>query len=185
MGITFAATVMPQISVTLEAFTSARAACYPAFAVINRQVGQEEAKEEAVEELAIRRGGSKLPEYKINSSSDAGVKLTSVTGEIEFRNVTFHYPTRQETNVFRDFSLKIEAGKTVALVGFSGSVCNHWFGLFTISSVSDCFLLFCNRASRPWYSLLNVSMIRLMAKSHSMVYRSRILTWNGYGSKSD
>jgi ATP-binding cassette subfamily B (MDR/TAP) protein 1 len=35
--------------------------------------------------------------------------------------VSFSYPTRKETQVFDGFSLKIPAGKTVALVGPSGS----------------------------------------------------------------
>jgi ABC-type multidrug transport system fused ATPase/permease subunit len=73
--------------------------------------------------MALRRGGTTLPKYVIDSSSEQGMKPDSVLGEIEFRNVFFHYPTRQENEVFNGFSLKIGgAGKTVALVGFSGSV---------------------------------------------------------------
>lgn len=41
-------------------------------------------------------------------------------GDIEFRNVTFTYPGR-ETPALRNVSLRIPAGKTVALVGRSGS----------------------------------------------------------------
>ncbi len=41
-------------------------------------------------------------------------------GDIEFRNVTFTYPGR-ETPALRNVSLTIPAGKTVALVGRSGS----------------------------------------------------------------
>ncbi|MGP1414175.1 MAG: ABC transporter ATP-binding protein [Bacillales bacterium] len=37
---------------------------------------------------------------------------------IEFKNVTFSY---KENNIFKDFSLKLEEGKTYALVGSSGS----------------------------------------------------------------
>ena len=40
---------------------------------------------------------------------------------IEFKNVSFAYPTRMEAKVFESFSLKIKAGKTVALCGGSGS----------------------------------------------------------------
>lgn len=42
-------------------------------------------------------------------------------GEIEFKNVRFTYPTRQELQVLKDFSMVFEAGKTTALVGPSGS----------------------------------------------------------------
>lgn len=77
--------------------------------------------EERMEEMALRRGGTTLPKYVIDSSSEEGMKPDSVLDEIEFPNVFFHYPTRQANEVFNDFSLKIHAGKTVALVGFSGS----------------------------------------------------------------
>uniref|UniRef100_A0A1B0DKV1 Mitochondrial potassium channel ATP-binding subunit n=1 Tax=Phlebotomus papatasi TaxID=29031 RepID=A0A1B0DKV1_PHLPP len=42
-------------------------------------------------------------------------------GHIRFHKVTFAYPTREEQTVLRDFSLILEPGKTVALVGASGS----------------------------------------------------------------
>lgn len=42
-------------------------------------------------------------------------------GEIMFDQVTFHYPTRRDTSALEDFSLKIIAGETVAVVGPSGA----------------------------------------------------------------
>ena len=59
----------------------------------------------------------------IDSSSDAGVRppAKSLTGSIEFRNVTFAYPSRPTEVILREFSLKIEGGSHVALVGESGS----------------------------------------------------------------
>lgn len=42
-------------------------------------------------------------------------------GDIEFRNITFQYPSRPESTVLRDVSLAIPAGKVTALVGASGS----------------------------------------------------------------
>lgn len=124
LGVSFAAGVLPQIATSIENFIGARVACYPAFAVMHRTIDESSkgGKEQRVEEMALRRGGAALPKYVIDSSSDAGMKPESVNGEVEFRNVVFHYPTRKETEVFNDFSLKLEAGKTVALVGFSGSV---------------------------------------------------------------
>eukprot|EP00164_Ancoracysta_twista_P001440 GFYU01001876.1.p1 GENE.GFYU01001876.1~~GFYU01001876.1.p1 ORF type:complete len:820 (-),score=207.21 GFYU01001876.1:43-2502(-) len=41
-------------------------------------------------------------------------------GGIEFKDITFAYPTRPETNVLNGFSLNIPAGSCVALVGKSG-----------------------------------------------------------------
>ena len=38
----------------------------------------------------------------------------------EFKNVKFAYPTRPNSFVFKNLSLKIQAGKTIAFVGYSG-----------------------------------------------------------------
>lgn len=41
-------------------------------------------------------------------------------GNIEFREVSFFYPCRQDVLILCDLSLNIEKGKTVAFVGSSG-----------------------------------------------------------------
>ncbi|MFZ1742931.1 MAG: ABC transporter transmembrane domain-containing protein [Pontixanthobacter sp.] len=41
-------------------------------------------------------------------------------GSLSFRGVTFRYPTRLETAAIKDFSLEVEPGETVAIVGPSG-----------------------------------------------------------------
>lgn len=56
-----------------------------------------------------------------HGSDNTGKQLQSVQGQIEFRNVDFSYPSRPDVLVFRDFSLTIPPGKTVAIVGGSGS----------------------------------------------------------------
>ncbi len=48
-----------------------------------------------------------------------GAKTKS--GEIEFKNVSFNYPTRPDFVVLKDVSFKANIGETVALVGSSGS----------------------------------------------------------------
>ncbi|KAL0442576.1 UNVERIFIED_CONTAM: ABC transporter B family member 9 [Sesamum latifolium] len=58
---------------------------------------------------------------KIDSSSDEGTTLASVSGLIEFQHVSFKYPTRPDVQIFKDLCLTIPPGKTVALVGESGS----------------------------------------------------------------
>ena len=45
----------------------------------------------------------------------------NIRGSIEFKNVTFRYPTRPEQKVLDDFSATFEEGKTTAIVGASGS----------------------------------------------------------------
>ncbi|KAL2338871.1 hypothetical protein Fmac_013317 [Flemingia macrophylla] len=57
----------------------------------------------------------------IDPSDESGMTLLKVKGEIEFHHVTFKYPTRPKVLVFKDLSLTIHAGETVALVGESGS----------------------------------------------------------------
>ena len=45
----------------------------------------------------------------------------TVEGRVQLDGVTFAYPTRPELPIFRDFSLEVPAGSTVALVGESDS----------------------------------------------------------------
>src|SRR5205807_1047725 len=42
-------------------------------------------------------------------------------GELEFENVTFHYPTRRETSALNDFSLAVRPRERLAVVGPSGA----------------------------------------------------------------
>ncbi|KAL1198217.1 ABC transporter B family member 15 [Cardamine amara subsp. amara] len=58
---------------------------------------------------------------KIDSDNPDGHKLEKIRGEVEFKNVKFVYPSRPETFIFNDFCLRVPSGKTVALVGGSGS----------------------------------------------------------------
>ena len=48
-----------------------------------------------------------------------------VAGLVEFRNVTFSYPTRQDVNALDNLSFTIQPGSTVALVGPSGGMSSY------------------------------------------------------------
>eukprot|EP01055_Gregarina_sp_Pseudo9_P000372 Gregarina_sp_Pseudo_9__371@NODE_123_length_4124_cov_11_292044_g115_i0_p1_GENE_NODE_123_length_4124_cov_11_292044_g115_i0NODE_123_length_4124_cov_11_292044_g115_i0_p1_ORF_typecomplete_len1300_score320_30ABC_membrane/PF00664_23/5_1e50ABC_membrane/PF00664_23/5e50ABC_tran/PF00005_27/1_3e43ABC_tran/PF00005_27/8_6e41SMC_N/PF02463_19/84SMC_N/PF02463_19/1_8e05SMC_N/PF02463_19/2_1e02SMC_N/PF02463_19/1e06AAA_21/PF13304_6/1_7e05AAA_21/PF13304_6/0_00042AAA/PF00004_29/0_0013AAA/PF00004_29/3_5e05AAA_15/PF1317 len=58
---------------------------------------------------------------KIDPGNPEGhTQTTPLQGVISFNNVSFAYPSRRDKPVFRNLSLTIEAGKSVALVGASG-----------------------------------------------------------------
>ncbi|KAF1317728.1 Multidrug resistance protein abc superfamily, partial [Globisporangium splendens] len=61
----------------------------------------------------------RVPE--IDSTSSTGIVLPHVNGDIEFKNLTFTYPSRPDAQIYKNYSLKIARGQTVALVGASGS----------------------------------------------------------------
>jgi ATP-binding cassette subfamily B protein len=42
-------------------------------------------------------------------------------GELEYRGITFRYPTRREVSALHDFSLRVAPGETLAVVGPSGA----------------------------------------------------------------
>ncbi|KAL6755759.1 MDR-like ABC transporter [Haematococcus lacustris] len=85
-----------QASPVLEVFAKGRVAGGKLYAVINR-----------------------IPE--IDPDNTSGRILDKVEGTIELRNVSFAYPARPDAQIFRNFCLTVPAGKTVALVGSSGS----------------------------------------------------------------
>ena len=51
-------------------------------------------------------------EPEIDCLSEAGYKLDRVKGDIEFHNVTFHYPSRPEVKVLSCFYIYITKGRT-------------------------------------------------------------------------
>jgi ATP-binding cassette subfamily B (MDR/TAP) protein 1 len=60
-------------------------------------------------------------ESKVQANLLDGKTLPEVKGNIQLRNVTFSYPSRPADMVFQEFNITIPAGKTVAIVGGSGS----------------------------------------------------------------
>ncbi|KAK1353452.1 hypothetical protein POM88_052587 [Heracleum sosnowskyi] len=62
-----------------------------------------------------------LLDRKTEVVSDVGEDVTIMDGTIELRGVQFCYPSRPDVLIFKDFDIRVHAGKTMALVGQSGS----------------------------------------------------------------
>ena len=57
---------------------------------------------------------------KVNPRGGITIPEKDVCGEVEFKNVSFWYPTKTDVQVAKNINLKVEANKVVALVGQSG-----------------------------------------------------------------
>uniref|UniRef100_A0AAQ4Q1P5 Bile salt export pump n=1 Tax=Gasterosteus aculeatus aculeatus TaxID=481459 RepID=A0AAQ4Q1P5_GASAC len=95
-GVLIAAMNLGQASPCLEAFAAGRGAATIIFETIER-------------------------EPEIDCLSEAGYKLDRVKGDIEFHNVTFHYPSRPEVKILDGLSVPVKSGETTAFVGPSGA----------------------------------------------------------------
>uniref|UniRef100_A0A3Q2Y0M0 Bile salt export pump n=1 Tax=Hippocampus comes TaxID=109280 RepID=A0A3Q2Y0M0_HIPCM len=95
-GVLIAAMNLGQASPCLEAFAAGRGAATIIFETIER-------------------------EPEIDCLSEAGYKLDKVKGDIEFHNVTFHYPSRPEVKILDRLSVIVKSGETTAFVGASGA----------------------------------------------------------------
>jgi ATP-binding cassette, subfamily B (MDR/TAP), member 1 len=143
LGVAFAAQGISQVGNFLETFAAGRAAVHSALRAINRKPGEPEeiiyhephdendgntmsrtsrslASNDADLETPEGRIRAILPKYEIDATSDAGMKPKHVTGEMQFQDVKFHYPTRPGHEILKGLSIDIPAGKTVAFVGPSG-----------------------------------------------------------------
>lgn len=57
----------------------------------------------------------------LNEGPKEETKSEMSNGEIEFKEVSFNYPTRPDFDVLKSVSFKVSSGETIALVGSSGS----------------------------------------------------------------
>ncbi|QNL22041.1 ATP-binding cassette domain-containing protein [Hyphobacterium sp. CCMP332] len=62
-----------------------------------------------------------LDEEQEGSDINDPVDIKECEGHIEFKNVSFAYPTRKEINVLEEINLQISSGSKIALVGHSGA----------------------------------------------------------------
>ncbi|KAK9058807.1 hypothetical protein SSX86_023650 [Deinandra increscens subsp. villosa] len=57
----------------------------------------------------------------VDRNRETGLELDSVLGQLELKNVDFSYPSRPDVKILNSFTLSVPAGKTIALIGSSGS----------------------------------------------------------------
>lgn len=63
----------------------------------------------------------KVMEPSIQVTQNPASLPSPLKGVIDFEEIAFHYPSRPNTSALSDFNLRVESGKTVALVGPSGA----------------------------------------------------------------
>ena len=61
------------------------------------------------------------PPVHPDGNGHAGARPPEIRGDIEFRHLTFAYPTAPDDPVLKDISLHVRAGTTLAIVGATGS----------------------------------------------------------------
>ncbi|KAG5407101.1 hypothetical protein IGI04_013220, partial [Brassica rapa subsp. trilocularis] len=96
LNVVIAGLSLGQAAPDVSAFVRAKASAHPIFQMIER-------------------------DKAAKTSAKSGRKLSKVDGHIQFTDVTFSFPSRPDVVIFDKLNLAIPAGKTVALVGGSGS----------------------------------------------------------------
>lgn len=96
-AIIIAAFAIAQAAPNISSFANAQAAAATIFAIIDR-----------------------APTIDNLSAGGLAPDAARVRGELEFENVTFYYPSRPDIPVLTNFSLRVPAGSSLALVGPSG-----------------------------------------------------------------
>lgn len=58
---------------------------------------------------------------EIDPTNPDAQEVLEMRGDISLKHIHFTYPSRPDTVIFKDFSLNVHAGRSLALVGASGS----------------------------------------------------------------
>lgn len=79
----------------------------------------DEARKSLISLFDILTTESEIDPYDKENKVEA--KVESFVSKIEFKNVSFRYPSRPDTEIFKNLSFIINSGEHCAFVGFSGS----------------------------------------------------------------
>ena len=115
---TLGAAGIPQFSLAIQAFTNARAACYPAIIVMEQKSNSD-----------CKPNHSKLARSTLVTSFSNTQRIGTLTknapslkfSNICFDNISFSYPTRPDALVLDNFTFSLKSGQTIGIVGPSGS----------------------------------------------------------------
>ena len=86
---------------------------------LNGVTGYPKAKKAFISLFQTMRTKSLIPPFLEDNKGK--IEPGNLRGKIEFRNVTFAYPTKPDIEVLKNVNFIIEPGQTVGLVGYSGS----------------------------------------------------------------
>lgn len=76
---------------------------------------------ERIRELLLTESDIKSPDFSMGSSVDALKEIPNKEPLIEFKNLSYAYPSRPDTQALSQLNLAIKTGESIALVGPSGA----------------------------------------------------------------
>jgi subfamily B ATP-binding cassette protein MsbA len=136
----------------------------------------------AVLQRGITAGDSLFQIIDEPDEADSGnVERDKVRGSVEFRNVGFSYG-RNDTPVIKDFSLSVEAGKTLAIVGHSGSGKSTLVGLLPRFYDVDSGEILLDSVPVQDYTLANLRSHISLVSQDVVLFNDTIANNLGYGT---
>ncbi|XP_075868533.1 ATP-dependent translocase ABCB1-like [Nelusetta ayraudi] len=96
LSMTLGSSTVEKTSANVQSFTAGRGAAYKIYSIIDQTPS-------------------------ITSFSNQGFQPDYISGDIEFKNIHFSYPSRPKIKILDNMCMSVKNGQTIALVGSSGS----------------------------------------------------------------
>ena len=113
---------------------------------------------------------------EIDSSSNEGLTLDEVKGNIDFRHVSFNYPTRPDVVIFNNFTLHIPYGKVSLLLVYSSHYYIYYNHVLGVLCLLWSYIDHCTRW-REW--LWQVNGNRTAGEILQSRFRYHFIGWSG------